>query len=297
MYTIKHAAEVTGVPAETLRAWERRYGLVSPGRTESGYRLYDDLALHAISVMAHLVDTGWAPRQAADETARRLASEAAQDTLPPAGGPPDAEPTTPDDDLVLAAAALDPDQAARVIDDRFARGSFETVVDSWLMPTLADLGRAWAAGHVSVAGEHLIAHAVLRRLATAFEAAARHESGPTVVVGLPPGARHELGLLAFATAARRAGLAVTYLGADLPVPDWSVAVGRHGARCAVLAAPSRRDVPPLGAVVAALHQDHPDLPIAVGGRFQHLAPAGIERLGHGIGPAAARLAAHLRTAS
>ena len=42
MYTIKRAAEITGVPAATLRAWERRYAIIQPERTDSGYRLYDD---------------------------------------------------------------------------------------------------------------------------------------------------------------------------------------------------------------------------------------------------------------
>lgn len=41
MVTIKRAAELTGVPEHTLRAWERRYGLVAPARTDGGYRLYD----------------------------------------------------------------------------------------------------------------------------------------------------------------------------------------------------------------------------------------------------------------
>ncbi len=74
MYTIKHASEVTGVSVATLRAWERRYGIVTPHRTEAGYRLYDGEAVHALSVMNALVVEGWAPRQAAAETLRRIES-------------------------------------------------------------------------------------------------------------------------------------------------------------------------------------------------------------------------------
>ena len=64
MYTISRAAELTGVPVATLRAWERRYAVVAPQRTEGGYRLYDDGALAAIRAMSDLVDGGWSPRQA-----------------------------------------------------------------------------------------------------------------------------------------------------------------------------------------------------------------------------------------
>ena len=94
MYTIKHASEVTGVGVATLRAWERRYGIVTPQRTEAGYRLYDDEAVRALSVMNALVVEGWAPRQAAAETLRRIASgddvapvalDSADDSAEPAG--------------------------------------------------------------------------------------------------------------------------------------------------------------------------------------------------------------------
>ena len=68
MYTIKGAAELTGVAAATLRAWERRYGIGAPARSESGYRLYSEANLQSLGLMRDLVDSGWAPRQAAELT-------------------------------------------------------------------------------------------------------------------------------------------------------------------------------------------------------------------------------------
>ncbi|NLT54094.1 MAG: MerR family DNA-binding transcriptional regulator [Actinomycetales bacterium] len=303
MYTIRRAADLTGIPVATLRAWERRYGVVTPQRTESGYRLYDEPALRALAMMRDLVAEGWSPRQAAAEVERRLATDPATEPLTTLTGPAATAPTvtpprdgdTPSSpDLVTAAAALDAAGLAELLDERFSRGTFETVVDGWLMPALRELGTAWAAGRVSVAGEHLASHAVQRRLSAAFEAAAHNPFGPDVVVGLPPGARHELGVLAFATAARRAGLAVTYLGADLPVADWSTALAAHRARCAVLSLPRAEDLPGLEAVVAAVRATDPAVRVAVGGRFQHLAPSGVERLGHDIAAAATRVATELR---
>ncbi|NLG21324.1 MAG: MerR family transcriptional regulator, partial [Actinomycetales bacterium] len=64
MYTIKRAADLTGVPEATLRAWERRYGMVRPERTDGGYRVYDDDDLDRLRQMRDLVAQGWAPRQA-----------------------------------------------------------------------------------------------------------------------------------------------------------------------------------------------------------------------------------------
>ena len=69
VYTIRHASVLTGVPVATLRAWERRYGVVHPARTDAGYRLYDERALQVLSAMAELVSAGWSPRQAAEQVA------------------------------------------------------------------------------------------------------------------------------------------------------------------------------------------------------------------------------------
>src|SRR4029077_17330070 len=67
MYTIKQAAARTGVAVPTIRAWERRYGVVSPARTTAGYRLYDDDAVERLAAMRFLVETeGWRPSQAAE---------------------------------------------------------------------------------------------------------------------------------------------------------------------------------------------------------------------------------------
>ena len=92
-----------------------------------------------------------------------------------------------------AARALDPDAITAVLDDIFARGSFERIATDLIFPALEALGDAWAAGQVSVAGEHMASSAVQRRLGQALEAAGSAEGhGPRVVVGLPPGGRHEL---------------------------------------------------------------------------------------------------------
>lgn len=295
MYTIKRAAELTGLSVATLRAWERRYGIVTPQRTESGYRLYDTEAVHALSVMNALVQEGWTPKLAAEEAERRLAG-GGEVPAPVAAGlvrEPAAEGTPADPDreaFVDAAAQLDAVALADLLDLAFSRGSFESVVDGWLMPALRALGDAWAAGRVSVAGEHMASYAVQRRLAAAYEAAGPRALGPRVIIGLPPGARHELGLLAFATAARRVGLSTVYVGADLPAEDWSAAVAANEAVCVVLSAPNGRDLRALRRVVEDLRAAHPGIVIAVGGRRHEQAPEGCLRLGHDIGAAAQVLA-------
>ena len=267
MFTIKKAAQLTGVPEHTLRAWERRYGLIQPIRSSSGYRLYDEAAILTIRTMQSLVDAGWSARDAAAESGRR-------------SRPLPADPVGMDD-LLAAAAELDDEAVARLLNEQFARASFESVVDEWLMPALARVGQAWAHGELSVAGEHLVSSVVMRRLAAAYEAAGRGVPGPPVLIGAPPEVDHEIGLLAFATAVRRAGLPTVYLGAQVPTEAWVHAATKVQPNHVVSALHRRKDAPRLAPVAAAL-ADVPGARLWVGGRHQDAAPAPWQPLGHSI---------------
>jgi len=265
MYTIKQAALRSGVNVSLLRAWERRYGIVAPARTDSGYRLYDDEAIERLRAMRALVDGGWSARQAAE---RVVAGDLGD--LEELAGERGLEPGDPDTtgDFVRAAARIDAAGLERALDDMFAAGSFERVVEDRLYPALHALGDAWAGGEVDVAGEHAASAAAVRRLGMAFEASGRgpFTASAPMLVGMPPGTRHEAAALAFATAARRAGLAVVYLGADVPVDSWVAAVDRTGARAVALGVVIDEDIAAASAVVRALREAHPDLVIGVGGR-------------------------------
>lgn len=281
LFTIGKTAELTGLSEHTLRAWERRYELLAPPRNASGYRLYDERTLGRIRAMQDLVRAGWSPKSAAAELVKRPPAE-----LDALGADSFAE-------LMKAAVDLDAGAVHRVIADRFAHGSFEAVVDGWLMPALTRLGKAWADGEVTVAGEHLVANTVMRRLAEAYDTA-RRGAGRPVLLGAPPGVDHQIGLFACAVACRRAGIPAVYLGAKVPLPAWRDAVTRTHAFAVVTAVPQRRDVERvigMSDVLTGELPGRPGVPVWVGGRYQDLVPAPARPLGHLIGAAAAKLAA------
>ena len=267
MYTIKQAALRSGVNVALLRAWERRYGIVEPMRTDSGYRLYDEAAIDRLRAMRSLVDAGWSARQAAQRVTSASPEEI--DSMAPGVEGDDREVapvTSAIEAFVDGATRIDPAAIERALDDMFASGSFERVVEDRLFPALRALGDAWGTGLVDVAGEHAASAAVARRLSMAFEAAGSPAGGQgPILVGLPPGSRHELAALAFATAARRAGLPVVYLGPDVPVESWIAAAGQTGARAICFGVVIDRDVAAADEVVRAMRAAHPELVIGVGG--------------------------------
>ncbi len=268
-----------------MRTWEKRYGVVTPTRTEAGYRLYGPEAITVLAAMRKLVDAGWRPAEAA----RAVREGTVPVVSPAATGPASADPgnaTTYLERFLAAAAAMDTAGVEESLDRGFALGSFEHVVDAWLCPALVALGEGWARGEIDVAGEHAASSAVLRRLAAAYAAAGRRSRGPSVVVGLPAGSRHELGALAFATACRRVGLDVLYLGADVPTTSWDAAVRSTRARAAVLGVVTAADRPAATAVAEMLMEQHPSLLVAAGGAFGADLVDGVESLAACIGSAA-----------
>jgi MerR family transcriptional regulator, light-induced transcriptional regulator len=303
MYTIKQAAARTGLSVAVIRVWERRYGVVQPDRTPGGYRLYDDEAIQRLAAMHALVADGWAPSQAAQrlrEPRADLATGPGNLGMNPrpmasAGRPTDrfgAPPTlAPGEahgerdlalvaDLVSAARELDVPAMERLLDESFAAQRFELAIKDIVSPALRAIGSSWAEGTIDVAAEHAASETIRRRLARFFDAGGVGERVPAVIVGLPPDGHHEIGAFAFAVAARRAGLDVLYLGANVPVTSWVRTVLDTRATVVVLGIAAPADVESAGEVIEALRSMEQPPTCLLGGPFAVDAPqaAGTARL-------------------
>ncbi len=205
-----------GVTPEVLRAWERRYGLLSPTRTDGGFRLYGQDDERRIRRMLQHLEQGLS----AAEAARLARAE------PPATPDPPAEPD--DGDGTPTAAALG-EQLRRALDgfddagahaalDRLL-GSYplESVLSDAVLPYLHELGERWAHADASVAQEHF-ASALLRGRLLALARGWGRGRGPHALLACVPGDQHDLGLICFGLALRAHGWRITYLGADTPLP-------------------------------------------------------------------------------
>ncbi|TAL07433.1 MAG: MerR family transcriptional regulator [Chloroflexota bacterium] len=288
MYTIKQAAALSGVGVSLLRAWERRYGVVTPARSPGGYRLYDDDAIARLRSMRQLVDGGWAASQAAEAVL-------AGPVEPPAPLQSAVAARADIEAFLTATATYDTVGIESVLDAFFSRGSFEAVIDDLVLPAVAALGPAWASGRIDVAAEHLASATVQRRLAALFDLGGAPGPGPAVIVGLPPGCRHEIGTLAFAVALRRQGVNVLYLGPDVPISSWVHVVRERSTLAVIIGVAVPEDVDRAEAVAAAIQEAHPRVIIAIGGPTAHVATSDIRILGDRVTDAALEVARLVRT--
>ena len=217
---IGELARRTGASPELLRAWERRYGLLRPARSQGGFRLYTAADEARIRRMRDYLSRGVAAAEAA-----RLALDteaAAPDArLPEAAVAPAAAAR----ELAAALDQFQEEQAHTVLDRMLAAYRIETVLRDLLIPYLHDLGERWARGEVSVAQEHFAANLVRGRLLGLARGWGQGH-GPAAVLACLPGEQHDLGLLAFGISLQRRGWRIIYLGPDTPIATIHHAVGR-----------------------------------------------------------------------
>jgi DNA-binding transcriptional MerR regulator len=194
-----------GVPVESLRAWERRYGLLSPSRTHGGFRLYGEEDVARVLAMRANLERGLS---AAEAARLALAEEAAERPSP-----------APVEDARELAAALDGFDEARAqsaLDRLLTSLTLEVVLRDVLEPYLHDLGERWQRGEVTVAQEHFASNLLRGRL-MALSRSWDRGTGPRALLACAEGELHDLPLLSFGLALRGQGWRISYLGADTPV--------------------------------------------------------------------------------
>jgi len=227
-------ARRTGLTPARLRIWERRYGVVRPGRTAGGQRLYSDDDVARLVLLARATAAGHALSQIARFSRDQLDALVQRDASPPAvapGEPPDASLVERLLGLVrrLDGAALE--RALRRAALSLGPTAFAEQVAA---PLLWAIGAAWHAGALSPAHEHLASAVVSRVLTWLTRQLEPAEGAPAVVVATPAGERHELGAALAAATAAEAGWRVVYLGADLPAADIGAAAAQARVRAVAL---------------------------------------------------------------
>lgn len=221
VYTIKTVVQETGIAPATLRAWERRYGVLSPGRSEGGYRLYSERDIWTLRWLKNQVDAGVSiSRAVALLDIRHQAGEEPELELDRRAAPLPADNVRTVDtiveDLLDALLGFHESQADTVLGEAFALYPVETVAEDIITPTLVEIGERWHHGEATVVQEHFATAFLRRRLTALFHAYEQPRSGLLAITGSAPSEWHDVGILLVSLTLRRAGWRVIYLGQNVP---------------------------------------------------------------------------------
>ncbi len=200
---IAAVARRTGIASDTLRKWERRYGVLRPNRTTGGQRRYDESDVARVEWLRDRLAEGF-----------RISEAAA--LLDPEGEIAVASTSELREALVEAAREADSGLLASLVEQAFTLHPVEHAIEEIVQPALESIGAAWVDRSGAIAEEHLLTETVRARLERML-ADRRPGVRGKAVLACGPSERHDLGLLALAVLLQADGWLVAYVGADVPL--------------------------------------------------------------------------------
>jgi methanogenic corrinoid protein MtbC1 len=251
--------------------WEKRYGVVEPGRSQGGHRLYSDSDVERLLLLNRVTSAGRRiSRMAgvATDELRQLAEEDAQEAF--VSRQAEVAPVDAGPHLAASLSAVDR-MDARDLETALMRATVAlpapALIQEVVGPLLARIGEQWKHGKLTPGHEHLATAVIRRVLESIMNACAAGSSAPTIVVTTPAGQVHEFGALLVGAAAAALGWRVTYLGTSLPGWDIAGVAKSVGADAIALSIVYPENDPSLPAELTALRDAAgSEMEILVGGR-------------------------------
>lgn len=267
IYNVKAVARLCGIPAVTLRAWERRYGLPSPARGDQGYRLYSERDVLTLRWLKKKIDSGLSISRAVQLFAEIRASGRDPAAMPPT--PLSASQPISLDDLqstfVAALRVVDEPTATMSLQTALAVAPLDDVLHGMIRHAMITLGDEWHQGSLPIAVEHFASQFCLQWLRNLTAAVGAPTRAGVIVAGGAPGEQHELGLLMIVLMLRRRGWDVKYLGPNLMVARLAEALAHLKPRLLLFTASRVDSAAALAALPEALAAFNPRPMVVVGG--------------------------------
>ncbi len=233
-FPIRILSERSGVGASTLRAWERRYGLLTPERTPKGHRLYTEQDLRLVQQVLALLEEGHKLSAIAERHKQGATDEYDDVDL--------RRQTGIWSDYLFATLRAIRDFSTERLEAIYNEASslypVSMVTERLIEPVLKNLGNNWQSRPTGIAEEHFYASWLRNRLGARFHHAFGQANGARILCTCVPGAYHEIGLMLFSISALTRGYRVLYLGADLPLDQIEAATDRSRPRGVVLSSRS-----------------------------------------------------------
>jgi len=240
-YSIGYISRACGIPSDTIRTWERRYGYPVPIRLESGHRRYSGETIERLCLVKEALGAGIRPARALRSPLPVL-RELMMGPDPEASGKqdPSQEPSgarfsAEIRSCLLAAEQLREDRIAAVLDQAWAAGPPPDFIDFFVMPLLRAIGKAWVDGELGVAHEHCASSLVESYLSDRWRhITASVGTGNTMVCTTLPDDRHSIAVHAASLVLRTEGIPTVVLGCDTPIEETLTALRQTEARALVL---------------------------------------------------------------
>jgi methanogenic corrinoid protein MtbC1 len=274
-YNLKAVIQETGASADTLRAWERRYGLPMPKRTQGGHRLYSERDIHIVRWLRQQLTEGLSISRAVGRWnelvtagADPLGEAAPQVTV---GGQPVLDQLASlRANWLQACMEYDENTAEQWLNQAFAMFSSQVVVTELIQRGMHEIGEMWQRGQASVQQEHFVSSLAVRRLDALIEAAPPPVRREAIMLACPEGELHTLPLRFLHLQLRRGGWRVVFLGADVPSAQLEATVQGIQPGLVVMAAQQLITAATLRSAASLLRSLR--VPLGFGGRVFNVVP-------------------------
>lgn len=223
VYRIKKVSDLTGILPVTLRAWERRYGVLSPERKENRYRLYSDQDVAILKWLNAQTASGISISTAASKLRDMRINNEWPDIVPPGITREQAQTSMPPEryaeTLFILLTHRNEADASKLMQEVISQFDLETVIVRIVTPCLVSIGEAWYQGNLMISTEHFASAFIRSRLYSLFQSYPIATRGAKILIGGAPSEDHELGALMMAILLRSRGYRVEFLGPNLHMDD------------------------------------------------------------------------------
>ena len=251
----------TGLTPDLLRAWEKRYAVVTPTRSDGGQRMYSDADVERLTLLMRAVTGGRAISQVAKLPMRELRAIVEQDEDSVRAAPAAVLSSNTRESMLaaslLAVERLDAERLESTLRGAVLQLGIDDTLDGVITPLLLTIGSRWHEGLLRPAHEHLATAVVRRTLAWIMENGTPAATAPSLVVATLTGQIHELGGMLTAAAATSHGWRVLYLGVDLPADDIALAANQTRASAVALSFVYPTDDPAIAGELRSLRSALP----------------------------------------
>ncbi len=268
MYNIKSVSKMLEIPATTIRAWEMRYGAITPIRTKSGYRIYTEKDIADLKWLKHQSDDqGLSISQAVHLLQERKVNEqsdSAQNAQLKRS--PDMSYQQMSDELFEALCDFQLDEANRILELGFSMYRYDDLFHYTVAPLMKHVGQQWVDHQLTIAQEHFITQFVTQRFYQFFRMFPVDPNLPKVLAFCPPSEYHQVGLLLFTLFLRQHAMEVIYLGPDTPLDGLDTLIIRKSIGVVCVSLTNPQHLQECQTVLKQLTDEFPFVQILLGGQ-------------------------------